>query len=609
MKKIDISKSFKLSIDIILCFLIIFQSIKKGGFYTTDITFFIGSLMTLVLVYTLFTLIKYTIDLSKNKRKKFVITDIKFNNLKISAILFGILAIAYLLPIIFGTAADVTDSKYEFFRYLSIFAIYLIIKNSNYKKIYYYTVMAIGLLQAFIGIDGLASRILQPYFRLLNSGYLSKDLTRLSGTIQYANTTAILIAISGILIIDKINKYITKIKESSSKKDNLIISLYFTLFTVSTLAIILTSSRMVLILYSLTLLIYLLKSKSNKLVLLTITFISYIISFLGSNNILDLVLTNPSKVYGVFFTYILLSILAIRYIIKYLIINKDLNEKINKIKFNKTKFVIITSSILIIYIIIGLNVYKPLRIVNNTKDNTIIRQVYGLKDEEVNNINISIKENETDSRYSIVIYEENENFEQTLLTRFEYYDNISNTFNYKFTPKQDTKRINISLSCYSGSIDIEKFKLNENEKPLEYSLLPSDIVFRFIDSINGSTSIRDRLHYVKDSYKIWTTSPIFGTGGEGFKHLYKNIQTLKYTSTEAHNSILQIFVESGIIGGMAVCILIGIVLIKNKYSVIKLVFIMFILHGLTDLNFSFLTCLIVFTMLIAIMENEKNIKE
>lgn len=606
MKKIDISKNFKLAIDIIICLLILIQSIKKGGFYTSDITFFISSIITLGVIYGLFFIIRYSINKLNNKCEKF---NFSISNIKSTVILFALLAVAYVLPILFNTSASVIDSKFEFFRYVSIFILYLIIRNSNNKKIYYYILMAIGLLQAFIGIDGLASRILQPYFKLINSGYLSKDLTRLSGTIQYANTAAILIAISGILILDKINVCINKIKEVNSKVNNLLLSIYFTLFTVSTLSIILTSSRMALTIYTMALIFYLVKMKSNKFNLLLVITISYIISFLGSNNILDLVLTNPSRVYFVFLTYIILSIISIRYIIKNIVLNNDLANKINRIEFNKVKFIIITTSVLVIYLLVGLNVYKPLKIVNNTKDNVISRQIYGIKNNVLNNIDISVKENEASSKYSIVIYEENDEFQQELLRRFEYYENVANNFNFSFTPSDNTKRINVQLVCYDGSMSITQFKLNGNVKPLEYSLLPSDIVFRFKDSFYGSTSIRDRLNYIKDSYKIWTTSPIFGTGGEGFKHLYKNVQTLKYTSTEAHNSILQIFVESGIIGGISICLLIFFVLKNNKFSIIKLAFIMFILHSLTDLNFSYLICLIVFSMLIGIMENKNDIKE
>lgn len=604
MKKIDLNKRFKLAVDIIVCYLILLLSIKKGGFYTTDITFFVSSIITLGVVYSLFFIIQYFINRSKNKCEKFSI-----GNVKSTFILFAILAIAYVLPILFKTAANVVDSQYEFLRYVSIFFTYIIIKNSNNKHIYYYILIAIGMFQAFIGIDGLASRILQPYFRLLNSGYLSIDLTRLSGTIQYANTAAILIAISGILVLEKINVYIRKVKEASTKLNKSLLSVYFTLFTISTLAIILTSSRMVLSIYTVTLIIYLLKMKSNKFNILVVITISYIISFLGSNNILDLVLTNPSRVYFVFLTYIILSIISIRYIIKHIILNESLHNKINSIKFNKVRFIIISSSILIAYIVVGLNIYKPLKIVNNTKDNTIVRQVYGIEYNKMNNIDIYVKENESNSKYSIVIYEENDEFEQELIKRFEYYDNVSNNFNFNFTPKESTKRVNVQLICYDGSISITQFKLNEKVKPLEYSILPSDIVFRFKDSFSGSTSIRDRMNYIKDSYKIWTTSPVFGTGGEGFKHLYKNVQTLKYTSTEAHNSILQVFVESGIIGGISICLLIYLVLKKNKYSEIKLIFIMFIIHSLTDLNFSFLTCLIIFSMLIGIMENKNDEKD
>lgn len=602
MKKINISDNFKLAIDLVLCFLILLQSIKKGGFYSYDIIFFVSSIGIIGAIYGLFIVSKYCIDRLKKKRERFKVSDIKS-----TVILFALLAISYVLPILFNTAASGVDAKFEFFRYASIFFVYLIIKNSNNKKIYYFTLIALGLLQAFIGIDGLASRVLAPYLKYINSGYLSKDLTRLSGTIQYANTAAILIAISGILLLDKINSYINKIREKITKMNKFYLTICFVLFTVANLSVILTGSRLALSIYMLTLIVYLLKSKTNKFNLLSILVISYVISFLSSNNILDLVLTNSSKIYFVFLTYIILSVLAIRYIIKYIINNDVIKNRAAKI--NKRKTIISVTAIALVYILIGLNIYKPLNMVYNEKENTITRQVYGVKHNELNNINIKVKENELDSKYSIVVYEENDKFEQELVARFEYFENESNNFKLNFTPKDNTKRLNLVLISYKGNVSILEFKLNERVKPLEYSMLPSDMVFRFRDSLYGSTSLRDRLNYVKDSYKIWLTSPVVGTGGEGFKFLYKNVQTLQYTSTEAHNSILQIFVESGIVGGITVCLIIYLVISKNKFSVLKLTFVMYILHSLTDLNFSYFICLIVFSMLIALIEDKTNKKE
>lgn len=595
MIKLDITKNFKLVIDIILCSFILFQSIKKGGFYSSDIYFFITSIAVLGAILGLVYIVKYVI-------KK----GIKFNiqNVKTTILLFALLAVSYLLPILFNTAANVSDSEYEFFRYLSIFIVYLIIRCSDNKKLYYYTLISIGILQVFIGIDGLGDRVFAPFLKQINSGFLSKDLTRLSGTIQYANTAAILIAISGILILDKINTYVKRIKENNERIDNFKLAISFMLFTVSTLAVILTGSRLALTIYIITSLVYVLKSVGNRFNLCVILSTAYLTSFLGSNNILDLTLTNPSKIYFVFFTYMILSVILIRYIIKYVILNNSLSKVVNNFKFNKFKTGIILSSIIIIYTVIGLNLYKPLHVVKNKKENVISRQIYGLIDDELNNISITLDEEDPLSKYSIVVYEESHDFGRSELTRFEYYDNESDNFNYTFRPKEDTKRLHIDFICFEGSFSITEFKLNDEVKPLEYSILPSEMVFRFWDSIGGSTSLRDRLHYIKDSFKIWLTSPIFGTGGEGFKHLYKEVQTFEYTSSEAHNSILQVFVEAGIIGGIALCLIIYLVIRENKFSALKLAFIMYILHSFTDLNFSYLICLIVFSMFIGIIENK-----
>lgn len=600
MKKIDISKSFKLAMDIILCFLILLQSLKKGGFYSSDIYFFVGSVAILGVVFGLYYSINYIINIAKKNKQKIKILDIKP-----TFMLLGVLALAYLLPILFNTAANIQDAKFEFFRYVSIFIVYLIIRNSNNKKIYYCTLIAIGLIQAFVGIDGLASRLLQPYLKLLNSGYLSKDLTRLSGTIQYANTAAILIGISGILLLDKLYFYISKIKEKNNKINNLMIWTYFSLFTISTMTVILTGSRSALTIYVITSFIYLIKTKTDRFNISFIVITSYIISFLGSNNILDLVLTAPNKIYFVFLTYVALSIITIRYVLKYIVFNSSIENRISKIKLNKVKIVIVSLALFGIYVLVGLNIYKPLELVNNTKENVISRQIYGLKENDINDIKINIKENESGSKYSIVVYEEDEEFVRTELTRFEYYSNENDKFELSFRPKKNTKRLDVDLICYEGTISITEFRLNNEIKPLEYSILPSEMVFRFRDSIYGSTSLRDRLHYIKDSFKIWLTSPFFGTGGEGFKHLYKEVQTLEYTSSEAHNSILQVFVESGIIGGLTLCLIIYLVIKENKYSALKLAFIMYILHSFTDLNFSYLICLITFSMMIGIIESRK----
>ncbi|MEG1705718.1 MAG: O-antigen ligase family protein [Clostridia bacterium] len=597
MKENIVKKNFKLTTDIFICILIILQSLKKGGFYTSDIYFFVNSITVIGFVYGLFHLTEYFINKVKKTNKKI--------NISSTIYIFAILVISYFLPILFNTCADLPSSQFEFLRYLSIFIVFVIIKNSNNKNIYLFSLISIGTIQAFIGIDGLGSRILQPILKNFNSGYLSKDLTRLSGTIQYANTAAILISISGLLFFDKLNNYINKVKETSNKTNKFKVCITFTLFTIMNLAIILTSSRMALVMYVIATIIYINKSKANKISMSIFVILSYVISFLASNNILDLALKNPSKVYFVFITYCILAYIISSYIIKYIVLNINLVSKINKIKINKLKLSILVGLIVVIYILVGLNMYKPLIVANNTKENTVSRQIYGIKKDTENSIKINVKENEVDTRYSIVIYTEDSNFKQELLTRFEYYSNISGNFNFVFTPKKNVKRLNVSVICYKGNLSINEFKLNDKIKPLEYSILPSDIVFRFKDFLNGSTSLRDRLHYIKDSYKIWTTSPIIGRGGEAFRYLYKDVQTLNYTSTEAHNSIIQIFVESGIIGGIAVCLLIILVIKNNEYSILKLSFIMFILHSLTDLNFSYLICLIVFSMLIGLMENSK----
>ena len=171
VKKIN-DNIFQTIIDVILCISIIVLSIKKGGFYKAD-------MLAVALVILFLALIIVFVK----KVKRVSVTDT----------LFIILIVSYTLPIIFKSYTNLNDAIFEALRYVCLYATYLIVKNSKNVKIYKITFIVVATLQTLLGIDGMGSRLLKSALTYFSSGYLGKDYDRLSGTIQYANITALVI--------------------------------------------------------------------------------------------------------------------------------------------------------------------------------------------------------------------------------------------------------------------------------------------------------------------------------------------------------------------------------------------------------------------------------
>ncbi len=615
---VDFKKvNFKIIIDYIIVILLFFLSIKKGGFYISDGITFNISIIIISLIYFIFNIVKKDLlnNLNEIKFKEiFNIDNIKKNIKKADYInvLFFVLSIAYILPIVFKTYANLYESVFEVLRVCNMFFIYNIVKRSDNKKIYINSLLMILFIQCLIGIDELGKRYLEPILNIFNSGYLDTNLTRLSGTIQYANNLGIFIAMSFVIVFDKFFK-------NQKKYLYVILSIFLS-------SVLLTGSRMVLLILIITILIYILKNKkiynSNEMILIFITL--FVSSLIYVTILSNYILMNSNLIYSIFIILILFSYMCI-YVYskiksKFFVIKNNENGKHVKndkqnINLNNKllkQIIIATCLVIISYIIFGLYISKPLYIDSNQKDTKVYKNIYGIKNGEDNIFKIDIKDKETDSRYELIVYEVGNNYEAKVLKIYEYYNTSTGNFNLDFKASNDAKYLNIYINCYKGSIKVDNAILNEKNNILEYKILPSSLVNRLKDSFYGSTTVRDRVEYTKDSFKILTKSPltfVFGTGGEGFKNLYKSVQTLKYASTEVHNTYLQIFVESGIIGFSCILGIIIFSLKNSKNNLIKLVYIMFLVYGIFDISFSYMLSIVIFAILIGILDKKNNISK
>lgn len=571
----------------ILIILLAFISIKKGGFYKSDNLNFHLFVEILAVIY-------FIIRLKHIKREKF--DGIGFLLLLLSA--------SYCLPIIFKNYTSLAESIFEMIRYFNLYIIYKIVKTSNYKKMYLNGFIAISVMLCIIGIDGLGARYLANILKDFGSGYLSIDLTRMSSTIQYANVLAVFLAISSMFVLDKM-KYSYDEHKGKYLLNN-------TLFFILVSSIILTMSRMVIIIEIVSIIMYMFlnkKIKCNELLNILLQAIQVIIYTIVVQKLLYI---DPKQIYIVTLIFIIANILISLSILKILnyFYRKHKEAIISRLNISsKYKYIIFGTVIVVtlVYIFIGLNISSPIRVAENSKED-IQRTIYDIEKEKDNLIKVKITEQEMDSRYRIHLFEIKNSNQINLLKTFEYYSKTSSEFEFLFKPDKDTKAICIDIDCYKGSITLDKVSINGRNKIIQYLILPSELVLKAKDVIYGSSSLNDRVNFLKDAFKIWNISNlnrVVGVGGEGFKNLYETVQSEPYSSTEVHNSYIQVLVESGIIGFILLILVIVIAMKISKNNIVKMAFCILLLHSIIDLNFSYMFMISVFGILLGILEEKE----
>ena len=579
MKKLR-SISFDNIINTFLVILLILLSIQKGGFYKGDNILFLLGVQILGIITIIYNFIK-------NKLKY---------NFDIVAFLLLLLPITYAFPIIFNNYASLNDSIVEMLRYFSLYIIYKIVSYSNDKKIYENTIIGITLFLGILGIDGLGSRIFKVVLERFHSNYLATDLMRMSSTIQYANVLAIMFLIASVLLFEKL-------LSAYNNKDKRKLALNFTCFFFVSSCLVLTQSRVPLLLVILYYLFRILRDKENRktqvkllLGILPILLIYVVATF-------KLLYINKNYIY-----IITAIFLAICYFSPYILTNifKKNSRVISFILKNKKKLTIAFTIFCFIYVVLAFMISAPLKITDKSKD-IFKRNIYSIDNLE-NNIQFKVKENVQDSRYNIKIYSVSISNKKELIKSYEYYDNVSGNFEFDFNLKEKAKYITFEIKCYKGSINVSDLEINNKKITLNYALFPVDLINKIQDVLHGSDSYNLRIIYYKDALKIWRSSPkniLFGVGGEGFNELYQTVQTINYTSTEVHNSFLQILVESGLLGFSCIVSVIVLYICISKNSVYKYATLLLVLHSIVDLDFSYTIILAFFAILLAITKKEK----
>lgn len=153
----------------------------------------------------------------------------------------------------------------------------------------------------------------------------------------------------------------------------------------------------------------------------------------------------------------------------------------------------------------------------------------------------------------------------------------------------------LQFNASQGQVMREVAFSDGTEVPLGYPLLPAFVANRLQDSLASSSSTSMRLRYFRDTWTIFTLSPILGHGLGSTEVLFTAVQPFYYASKYAHNHILQVMADMGLVGLAAFgCLLLGSLLLilrglgrKDPMAAVLLAcWVMINTHSLMEINFS-----------------------
>ena len=165
-----------------------------------------------------------------------------------------------------------------------------------------------------------------------------------------------------------------------------------------------------------------------------------------------------------------------------------------------------------------------------------------------------------------------------------------------FTVPEDTDRVYFRFFGSEGDV-LRKVTLSDGSfVSLGYTFLPEVVVSRLHRGLLSDNSYLLRVQFMKDAWKIAQKAPILGHGLGSTDNLYPAIQPFYYTSRYAHNHILQVLADQGLVGTIPFLVfLIGSLwlLIKrlreeqdSLAAVLIACWVMMNSHSLMEINFS-----------------------
>ena len=523
-----------------------------------------------------------------------------------------LLMLSSIIPLVFQTYTSLNDTVLYIYKYITIFIIYYIAKTltkdnpRNIKFITNTTIIGVLIIVIF-GIDDLTSQKFSWLTHKLNTVTSLNLEKRMISTFGYANSFAAIVSFTFILNLGEFLTSNKKYRYIYASMSFILLSAIFLSYSRTTLLILIA----IIILYC----IYI-KEKQKRIELLELVAISGILSIIYSG-IFERVLLNKNYL----IIWMALIIMSIITAILQFLVNKT-NQCIFKIKLKH--LIILISAIgiaLTIFIIVGLQLIKPLTIFTNQESTSEIKyrmleiipnSEYKLK------FDINAKSRvENITVYIIKLIEENK-YGDTVKEHTIELNNFQGIKELEIKTSSETTRFSLIFKTNQPyaqqGLVINYFYINGKEYPLNYQYLPANFANRMKDIINlNDICASERFVYSIDALKLIKANWLFGMGGNSWQYRYNEVQQYNYSAMQIHCYIIEIFFEFGIIGFISI---IGIMLLMIYYGITNyrkievekitvLMSIYFILiKSFIDFDMTFMHILVITFIYIGVFSNE-----
>lgn len=476
------------------------------------------------------------------------------NKIDIFVILF---TVSSTIPYIFKTYISLEQTILAIFQSISIMCAYFMVKQvkTESKNIWIENAILLGSLIIFIlGIDELTTNFFRNFLTNIGILHFINGEERFIANLGYANSAAIVMAIS----------YFISMYKRNTNKFSKIFSDFVGFFCI--VGIILSASKGTIICFSVFFIIYiiLIKEKEKRIDVTVNSIITAIISV-----IYVLIFRKFRAIENYSIIWLLLPIFGI---INALLLN--FSSKINKYLYKiKSKHIIIAiiviAVIAIIVFAIGLNLKEPLTMYTTDKgsskksiwiENTSGNAVYNIV------FDISAKTN-IDDGFEIHIEEENQ-YDQMIESHIIKFGTYTGLNQISIFTNKDTDTIKINFlrkeKEKDAELTINKLTINDKEIGLNYKYLPTQLVNTLEKVTMSNKTVWERGVFIQDGIKLAIKYGIFGVGGNSWNYTYGTVQEYAYTTKHSHCFYTQVMIENGILGEIAV---IGSIIALVCYSI------------------------------------------
>ncbi|MCR4442619.1 MAG: O-antigen ligase family protein [Peptococcaceae bacterium] len=142
-----------------------------------------------------------------------------------------------------------------------------------------------------------------------------------------------------------------------------------------------------------------------------------------------------------------------------------------------------------------------------------------------------------------------------------------------------------------------------------------NLLGRIINLNINDVDIYHRIVFYKDAIKLIAASPLIGYGGGAWEAMYKTARSLPYYTTQVHNNILEIAVESGALGllsflGASLLLIIKALFTKSNRALALpgIIALGLFIHGIMDFDFSYGAIGIIFWSMLGVINGNTKSK-